>query len=350
MKGMIFMEGKKLLIAILAIIIVAMLAMWGMSKQNVKEPTNDNISGDVNESGEIVMDKVSYVKSINSYVDEILASSGDKLKYDTLVTTDEVGNEIDDFVKSFNTVGAYATIEITKNRAIEIIPASDFLDIQSYYYKGGDLVLYKRDFIGIGGSAKYYFKDGEQVALVTDVEDAMKFTPERSADITKRASNNYLDFFTSDFYSIVTSDGKTINLGMDGDIISKIGKRIVSSGETKTDWESIVIKDVKYDDFDIRIVNSSVDADSTIMDIKTSSSKVKLPKDLKLGADLDTIRATLNRYLEPAVNLEYDESYYKFKFDKAYIYTDTEKYNRELIFYMLEEKLVAIEMLDALDA
>ena len=65
---------------------------------------------------------------------------------------------------------------------------------------------------------------------------------------------------------------------------------------------------------------------------------------------MEKIEATLNRPIEQIPDLEYDSEYYDFKFDKAYYYEDIEKFNREIIFYMVEDKLVAVEMLDALDA
>ncbi len=346
------MKNKSFIIVVVLIALVIGFGIWKTTyKNNEEDIIKPSKSGDeTNISGEASLDKVKYVNDINSYVEEINKNSGDMIQYNTLATTDELGSDIEEFINSFNTEGAYSTINVLKNKLIEIIPASDFLDLQSYYYKDGDLVMYKRDFIGIGGCAKYYFKDGEQVALITLVEPEMNFKPEQSANIIKRAKNNYLDFFTSDFYSIELKDGTRINLGMDGDIIGTIGKRVISSGETKTDWQSISIENVKYDDFTIRIVNSSVDSDRSIMDITTHSKNVKLPKNLELGMDVEKIEATLNRPIEEIPNVEYNSDYYDFKFDKVYSYDDIEKFNREIIFYMLESKLVAVEMLDALDA
>lgn len=346
------MKGKSFFLIILLIILVAGVVIWKTQYENSGEDSINNFeSGDSKDtSGEIALDKVKYVSEINSYVEDIEKNSGDRIQYDTLATTDELGSDIEEFINNFNTAGAYSTINIVKNKFIEIIPASDFLNLQSYYYKDGELVMYRCDFIGIGGSAKYYFKDKTQVALITSVEPEMNFKPEQSTNIIKRAENNYSDFFTSDFYSIELKDETVISLGMSGDIISNIGKRVVSSGETKTDWQSIVIEDVKYDDFTIRIVNSSVDSDRSIMDIMTYSKNVKLPKSLELGMGVEKIEATLNRPIVGIPDLEYNSEYYDFKFDKAYYYQDIEKFNREIIFYMVEDKLVAVEMLDALDA
>ncbi len=346
------MKGKRFFLVVLLIVLVAGVVVWKTKFENNQENgVNDHESGDnVNASGEVTFDKVKYVNEINSYIEEVDKNSGDRIQYNTLATTDELGSDIEEFVKNFNTEGAYSTINIVKNKLVEIIPASDFLNLQSYYYRNGELVMYRCDFIGIGGCARYYFKDKSQVALITSVEPEMDFKPEQSTSIMKRAENNYSDFFTSDFYHIELKDETVVSLGMSGDIISDIGKRVVSSGETQTDWQSIVIKNVKYDDFTIRIVNSSVDSERSVMNITTHSKNVKLPKNLELGMSVEKIEATLNRPIEQIPNLEYDSEYYDFKFDKAYCYEDIEKFNREIIFYMVEDKLVAVEMLDALDA
>lgn len=345
------MGVKKFVSFILIIAIIIGAFFWIKSKENNEIISNDkSYSGDVNESGEIAFNKVEYVNEINLYTEEIEKKSGDRIQYNALATTDELGNDIESFITSFDALGAYSTFNIVKNRLVEIVPASDFLDIQGYYYRDGNLVMYKREFMGIGGNVKYYFKDGELVALITKIEPEMDFTPEKSAEILKRASNNYEDFFTSDFYFIELSDGKLIKLGAEGNIVEDIGKRIVSSGDTKTDWESITIKNVKYDDFYIRIVNSSVEEKERLMNITTYSNNVSLPKNLKIGISLEQIEASLNRPIQKIESLEYNEEYYDFEFDTAYVYVDMYKNNREIIFYMKEDKLVAVEMQDALDA
>lgn len=174
--------------ACLVIVIVAVLIYKGTIMQNNSLDDLENLDNLDNSS---YFDNSTYIKEIDAYAQNIYNSSGEWLKRDGLITANEFGSDIDEFLMFFDTLGEYSNINILENKFVEIIPASDFLDIQSYYYKDNNLVLYERDFIGIGGFAKYYFKDGNLIEIVTEVEPEMNFTPENMDDILKRATNNY---------------------------------------------------------------------------------------------------------------------------------------------------------------
>ena len=66
---------------------------------------------------------------------------------------------------------------------------------QSYYFENGKLVAYKRDFMGIGGSVTYYFKDDKLVFIdESKIEPEMVFEREDMASILVRATNVYKSF------------------------------------------------------------------------------------------------------------------------------------------------------------
>lgn len=102
--------------------------------------------------------------------------------------SDIYGKEIEELVKEFEGTKFGADIVTDKKTFVTIIPYSDFLDNQSYYYKNGKLVAYVREFIGIGGSFEYYFKNGKLIEIVKNIEEDPKLFEEESTEKILKAA------------------------------------------------------------------------------------------------------------------------------------------------------------------
>ena len=80
---------------------------------------------------------------------------------------------------------------------VTIIPTSDFLNNQTYYYNDEKLIAYRVDFMGIGGSATYYFKNDELVFIdETNVEEEMNFVSEDANNIIQRSQEIFKQFLS----------------------------------------------------------------------------------------------------------------------------------------------------------
>ena len=82
-----------------------------------------------------------------------------------------------------------------RENCVEIIPASDFVENTVYYYTdNGELFLYESISTTVGGSCKYYFKDGLIVDVVEKYDEDIEIEEENASDIIERAELIYNEF------------------------------------------------------------------------------------------------------------------------------------------------------------
>lgn len=80
---------------------------------------------------------------------------------------------------------------------IAIMPASDFLNNQIYYFnKYGLLMMYESASLGVGGSIKYYFSNGELIEEENNLQAEVQVKYENEKDILDRADVIYEAFAT----------------------------------------------------------------------------------------------------------------------------------------------------------
>ncbi len=205
-------------IGIIAFIVIAVGAAFGIGnkvghRDNVEnsgdemhntnimsgdEKSGEDISGD-EKSGEVISGEQLTDEEFVSWIDSYLSEFGEITRenstvIDTTVTDLELGNEAKDYMESFETDSVIAEVIKHDKNAIMIVPAPDFLNIQTFYYSGDKLVLYRCEFIGIGGEANYYFRDGKKIDLKTEVEEEMNFQEENAEEILKRSEEVYNKF------------------------------------------------------------------------------------------------------------------------------------------------------------
>ncbi len=80
---------------------------------------------------------------------------------------------------------------------IAIMPAPDFLNNQIYYFnKYGLLMMYESVSLGVGGSIKYYFSNGELIEEENGLQAEVQVKYENEKDILDRADVIYEAFAT----------------------------------------------------------------------------------------------------------------------------------------------------------
>lgn len=178
------------IICIVAFIVIAVGLAFGIGNK-LGHKYEINNSGD-EKSGEYVSGDELTDEEFVAWIDSYIAEMGEITRENSTILNKEVtdlelGVEAKEYMEGFETDSVSAEVLKHTNNAIMIVPAPDFLDIQSFYYSGDNLVLYKREFIGIGGEASYYFRDGKKIAVKTEVEEEMNFEEEKAEDILKRA-------------------------------------------------------------------------------------------------------------------------------------------------------------------
>lgn len=153
-------------IKVLIVIVLAILIVLCIDYNYVGEDYSDRIKAGVIEKSQSV--------------------SGEVIEDD--LYSDIYGTELDEIMKEFEGTKFGADVITDKKTFVTIIPYSDFLDNQSYYYKNGKFVAYVRDFIGVGGSFRYYFKNGKLIKIEKNIEeDPSLFQEENTEKILKAA-------------------------------------------------------------------------------------------------------------------------------------------------------------------
>ena len=107
------------------------------------------------------------------------------------VGIDIMGNMVQDFMESFETDELAVTVQVAGSM-VYIIPASDFLDNTQFHYdENGNLILYIREFIGIGGEARYYFENGTPIIINMKVDKKNQMQFESTDEILQRSKIVY---------------------------------------------------------------------------------------------------------------------------------------------------------------
>lgn len=193
----------KKLITILSIILILILVVGSaylvdMNAMNNNKPVIFSTWGydyappennkDINTNTELEFDIQEYVKNI----EENILKSKESKTFDITLTEELYGKELTEFMEAIEVDEVLGTIVTDEESFVTIIPMTDFLDNQNYYFEEGKLVAYKEDFMGIGGSVTYYFKDNELIYIdETKIEEEMNFVNEDEENILKRASTVY---------------------------------------------------------------------------------------------------------------------------------------------------------------
>lgn len=180
---------RKVIISIILIVLIISIAYLFLNRRGEDDINNTN--NIINENDEKI-DKDEYVNQIDNYVDELEnISKENKKTLEASLTELELGEQANDFMTTLEIDEISGTVQVYDDKEVIISPYSDFLDIFYYYYKDNELVMYRREFMGIGGSVNYYFKGGKLIDIKDDTEEEMNFTPEKEEDILERAKNVY---------------------------------------------------------------------------------------------------------------------------------------------------------------
>lgn len=195
---------RRSIIFIVVVIILAVLVFAVLEWQEKRkiEPQNEvnNLSGEtLQSSGEIQKtykaDSVMYLDAIDRLAGTIQNMSGEKKEKQSVSITKEMyGSEIEEFQNTLEVEEVLGEIETYEDKYVAVLPYSDFLDAQKYYYVAGKLVMYSREFMGIGGRVNYYFLDGKLMQVETELEPNFQIEQEDSEEILERAEFNYQTF------------------------------------------------------------------------------------------------------------------------------------------------------------
>lgn len=144
----------------------------------------DNIIEEVIETKEDIIERIdNHVILINS--GEILNSISDNLSADLL------SDSAREFMNYFKVNELSVTINV-KERCVEIIPTSDFIENMVYYYDEiGNLILYESVSNTVGGSTKYYFENGKSIDVIWDYDEDIEKQEEYVYAVLGRAQAIY---------------------------------------------------------------------------------------------------------------------------------------------------------------
>lgn len=194
---------KKTLIYLIVLIVLAG-SIFSILKfeKNIKILQNEEMTNSEKTTSNEPSEENYYESNQTIYIDAIMrlvekiegANEEGKNTGEILITSEMFGDEIEEFKNSLEVEEVGGELETYKDEYLAILPYSDFLDVQKYYYVAGELVMYRREFMGIGGYANYYFLNGRLIEVKTEVESEMNFQQEKEDEIIKRARFNYEGF------------------------------------------------------------------------------------------------------------------------------------------------------------
>lgn len=167
---------------------------------DVSGETSQNLSGEISNinSGEenVIPSIDSKAQTIRMIDEEVnLINSGEVINVvSENLSSEFVSESARSFMSYFKLNDLPVTINV-KDRCIEIIPASDFLENMVYYYdENGNLILYESVSTTIEGSTKYYFENGTSIDVVWNYEEDIEKQEEYVFDVLNRAHNIYNKF------------------------------------------------------------------------------------------------------------------------------------------------------------
>lgn len=200
---------KSLMRFIVTLIVIAVVAfVVGFLVMNSKVNEQDSIingnEGNVLDigSGENQLEEEKVPKELSkeeiiSEIEKQITSIGYNSiinEFDEKITEKEASASIKDFMNYFNVKDILAKVRV-KNGCIEIIPYSDFVENMEYYYDGaGNLILFESVSTTVGGSCKYYFKDGKLIDIKIQYDEEVDVKLEDASDILNRAKIIYENF------------------------------------------------------------------------------------------------------------------------------------------------------------
>ena len=164
----------------------------GEMSQNLSGETSNINSGEENVIPSIDL-KAQTIRMIDEEVN--LINSGEVINVvSENLSSEFVSESARSFMSYFKLNDLPVTINV-KDRCIEIIPASDFLENMVYYYdENGNLILYESVSTTIEGSTKYYFENGTSIDVVWNYEEDIEKQEEYVFDVLNRAHNIYNKF------------------------------------------------------------------------------------------------------------------------------------------------------------
>ena len=112
--------------------------------------------------------------------------------YDITLSKEIYGDELTEYKEITKVNDVTAKVITDEESFVYIIPTPDFLDNQIFYFKDGKKVAYVEEFVGIGGEAEYYLKNGELVFINKEgIEESMIFNPVDINEVLVRANTVY---------------------------------------------------------------------------------------------------------------------------------------------------------------
>lgn len=139
-----------------------------------------DLVGDLSDKENISTETSTYTKEeINDLVDKIdenivISTFGDNF------TADMLGPDADS-LGEFSETNEFPVTIYVRDGKVEVIPASDFLHNQYFYYDDeGSLILYESISNTVEGVSKYYFSDGKLLEVENIYEEGI--TPEAESE------------------------------------------------------------------------------------------------------------------------------------------------------------------------
>ncbi len=185
-------------IKLLGIVLVIVVIFLGLKVGLEKGKLPESNSGDVTN---IEVDYSKKIIEIDEFVNPIKADLENDInirRESINVTESEIGSIANEYMATFETDELPATAIIHKDDMVIIAPITDFLDTQYYYFKEGKLVMYVREFMGVGGNITYYFDGEEIISVKENIEAGIVVVKEEVQDILSMANNNYTKFVSQD--------------------------------------------------------------------------------------------------------------------------------------------------------
>lgn len=144
-------------------------------------------SENVNYTLQEIENKVTNIKNIERKNEFI----GEPQIFEDSVGLDIIGIKNKDFFTTFNLSELTVTVQ-TAGTMVYIIPNSDFIDNAQYHYdENGNLILYVRELIGVGGEIRYYYEDGKFLKEEQIIEEGIEIDDEDKLEILQRAKLIY---------------------------------------------------------------------------------------------------------------------------------------------------------------
>lgn len=200
-----------LVLILLAIILAATIYCFfindnerNLIKNDINQEKNETLEEEVliNDQEENNLNIVTDMNNVNNQ--EVLdinefASTFENIEnmqvIEGLLESDMLGKNTNEFFDAFELEKMPVTIQKTVQNTgtrIELIPLSDFLDTQMFFYNDiGNLNLYISVSNTIGGNIGYYFSDDVLVQIINNMDEEITPTFEKQDEILERANKLY---------------------------------------------------------------------------------------------------------------------------------------------------------------